>query len=136
MAKPIAIKLQRDIDELLAPPRKPLAIAGKRSNAISAFYFLRPLADGDEPLMFLFHAAKRSMAKSHDRNKQKRRMREAVRTLPIYDDVHNRLKSASLQALVLVRTTKPPSKDGSWRTVLSDMEIIGVHLRKAISKHA
>jgi len=134
MAKLVAVRLQRDIDELLRS-RKPLAIAGKRSRAISAFYYLRPLDTGQAPLLFLIHAVKRGIAKSHDRNKQKRRMRDAMRQLMVYETVNQQLTASSQQALILLRTAKGPSAATTWETILNDMELIGKKLEE-VTKHA
>ncbi len=134
MAKPVAVKLQRDIDELLAS-RKPLAIAGKRSRVISAFYCLRPLNGSPEPLLFLIHAVKRGIPNSPDRNKQKRRLRQAIRQLGIYDIILQQLTDSSQQALVMLRTAKAPSAASSWETILDDMEVIGKRLQE-VSAHA
>ena len=134
MAKLVAVRLQRDIDALLAA-RRPLAVAGKRSKAVSAFFHLRPLQSGTPPLMFLIHATKRGIPKSHDRNKQKRRMREAIRQLAVYDIVSQQLMASSQQALVLLRTATGPSAATSWETIYSDMELIGKKLEE-MTKHA
>ena len=132
MAKPRAIKLQRDIDDLLAG-RKPLAVAGKRSRAVSAFYYIRPLEEnGAEPLLFLFHAAKRGIPNSHDRNKQKRRMRQAVSDLAVFEAVASKLRASSRQALVLLRTVREPSAQASWEIILADLEVIGKKLEEVI----
>jgi RNase P protein component len=130
MAKLVAVRLQRDIDELLAS-RKPLAIAGKRSRVVSAFYHLRPLESGSAPMMFLIHAVKRGIPNSPDRNKQKRRMREAIRQLSVYETVNQQLTASSQQVLILLRTAKIPSKSSSWETILADMELIGNKLKEA-----
>lgn len=134
MAKPVAVRLQRDIDELLAS-RKPLAIAGKRSKSVSAFYCLRPLNGSPEPLLFLIHAVKRGIPGSPDRNKQKRRMRQAIRQLEIYNTVLQQLTASSQQALVMLRTAKGPSSSSTWETILEDMELIGKRLQE-VSAHA
>ena len=134
MAKLVAVRLQRDIDELLAS-RKPLAIAGKRSRTVSAFYHLRPLEAGSTPMMFLIHAVKRGIPNSPDRNRQKRRMREAIRQLQVYETVNQQLMASSHQVLVLLRTAQVPSKSSSWDTILLDMELIGNKLQE-MTKHA
>jgi RNase P protein component len=135
MAKLVAVRLQRDIDELLAS-RKPLAIAGRKSRAVSAYYHLRPASEASEPLLFLIHAPKRAMAKSHDRNLQKRRMREAIRTLPVYSEISEDLRSASKQALVLLRAMRGSSPESAWDVIVADMELIGSQLRKAVLGNA
>ena len=82
--------------------------------------------------MYLFHAAKRSIPKSHDRNKQKRRLREAVKKLPAFEATALSLKESSQQALVLLRTVTRPSKEGSWEAILKDMEVIGQRLLEVV----
>jgi len=130
MAKLVAVRLQRDIEALLAS-RKPLA---KGTRAISASYFTRPLEKDQAPLLFLVHAAKRGIPNSPDRNKQKRRMREALRTLSIYDVVEQQLIDRSQQVLVHLRTTKPPSRQVSWEVILADMETIGKRLQEVLAR--
>ena len=128
MAKLVAIRLKRDIEALLAY-RKPIA---KGTRAVSAFCYIRPLADGDAPLLFLIHATKRGILNSNDRNKQKRRMREAVRSLSVYDAIQQQLTEKSRQALVLLRTSRPPSTDSTWKIIYADLELIGNKLTEAV----
>ena len=126
------LRLQRDIDALMHS-RKPLAIAGRKSSVLSAFYFLRELPPDAPPMLFLLHAPKRQTRPAHERNKLKRWMREAIRQSDEMKEAHRILAQENRQALILIRATMPPSADCSWNQIQDDVRIISALLIKKIS---
>lgn len=125
------LRLQRDIDALMAG-RKPLAIAGRKTNVLSAFYFLRELPPDEPPILFLLHAPKRIARPAHDRNKLKRWMREAIRQSDEMKNVYEKLQGEKKQTLILIRATMSPSSDCNWNQIEEDIRIIADSLIKKL----
>jgi ribonuclease P protein component len=125
------LRLQRDIDELFAK-RKSLARSGNQTSTLSSIYYIRPLSENDEPILFLLHAPKKFIKEAHERNKLKRRMREAIRNNEEFENIRAILLEKKLQLLLLVRADFKPSKDHGWQQIESDIRIIVKKLEEKI----
>jgi ribonuclease P protein component len=117
------IRLQKDIDELFAG-RKSLVRSGNQTTTLSSIYYLRPLLENSEPVLFLLHAPKKFIKQAHERNKLKRWMREAIRKNEEFQMIREILSAKNQQALLLLRADFKPSKDHSWQQIEEDMKII------------
>jgi ribonuclease P protein component len=125
------IRLQKDIDELFAK-RKSLVRSGNQTSSLSSIYFLRPLDEQSDPLLFLLHAPKKFIKQAHERNKLKRWMREAIKKNEEIEKIKEILAEKKLQVLLLIRADFKPSKDHSWQQIYEDIRIITKHLMKKI----
>ena len=117
------LRLQKDIDELFAK-RKSLVRSGNQTKTLSSIYYLRPVEEKTEPILFLFHAPKKFIHEAHERNKLKRWIREAIRHNEEIQKIRERLLEKKLQALVLIRADFKPMKDHGWQQIEEDIRII------------
>jgi ribonuclease P protein component len=126
------LRKQKDIDELFAK-RKSLVRSGNKTTTLSSIYYLRPLEDFPEPILFLLHAPKKYIKKAYDRNKLKRWMREAIRINGGFENIKVMLSEKKIQALLLIRADFMPSKDHNWQQIEEDIRIIARKLEEKIS---
>jgi ribonuclease P protein component len=121
------LRLKRDID-LLFKEARPLAKAGRDTAVVAARYVVRELAEGEVPILILYHAPKKFTKPAHERNKLKRWMREAVRLSEEMASLSEMLSGNKKQVLLLVRITTPPSPSCNWQHISADMRSIGKKL--------
>jgi ribonuclease P protein component len=126
-----AMHLQRDIDALRSG-RKISLRTGRDTSVVSAQIVLRELPPSSPPMLFLFHAPKKTVRSAVDRNKLKRWMREAVRRNEDRIAYAQTLQEAGKQALILLRITEPPSKNCTYQKIVSDCSMIFSHLINAV----
>jgi ribonuclease P protein component len=117
------LRLQKDIDELFAQP-KSLVRSGNQTKTLSSMYYIRPLSENVEPILFLLHAPKKFIRQAHERNKVKRWMREAMRKDEEFKTIKELLLEKKLQVLLLIRADFKPSKDHGWQQIEEDIRII------------
>ena len=125
------IRLQKDIDELFSK-RKSLVRSGNQTRTLSSIYYIRPLSEKTEPILYLLHAPKKFIKQAHLRNKLKRWMREAIRQSEEIELINGMLTEKRIQALVLIRADFKPSKDHAWLQIKDDIRIIMNRLIKKL----
>lgn len=126
-----AMHLQRDIDALRSG-RKISLRTGRDTSVVSAQIVLRELPPSSPPMLFLFHAPKKTVRNAVDRNKLKRWLREAVRQNKDRIAYADALRSHGKQALIQLRITEPPSKNCTYQKIVSDCSMIFSHLINAV----
>ncbi|MDP4219073.1 MAG: ribonuclease P protein component [Bacteroidota bacterium] len=127
------MRLQKDIDELFAR-RKWLVRSLRETNMLSSLFFFRRLEENAEPLLLLLHAPKRIARYAHERNKLKRRIREALRQSEEIREAVRELSGNKMQVLLLVRSDFNPSKDHGWPEIQEDISLLGIKLLEKIQK--
>jgi ribonuclease P protein component len=123
------LRLQKDIDDLFGK-RKSLVRSGNQTTTLSSIYYLRPLEENSEPILFLLHAPKKFIKPAHERNKLKRWIREAIRKNEEFQMIRKILSEKNQQALLLVRADFKPSKDHNWQQVEADISVVTKRLMK------
>lgn len=125
------IRLQKDIDELFGK-RKSLVRSGNQTRTLSSIYYIRPLSEKTEPILYLLHAPKKFIKQAHERNKLKRWIREAIRKNEEIGKITELLAEKNMQVLLLVRADFRPSKEHSWQQTEDDIRMITKHLMKKL----
>ena len=125
------LRLQKDIDDLFSK-RKSLVRSGNQTTTLSSIYYLRPMPENSEPILFLLHAPKKFIKPAHERNKLKRWIREAIRKNEEFQMIREILLEKKQQALLLVRADFKPSKDHNWLQIEGDISIVTKRLMKNI----
>ena len=125
------LRLQKDIDELFGK-RKHLVRSGNQTTTLSSIYYLRPLTEKSEPILFLLHAPKKIIKQAHERNKLKRWMRDAIRKNEEFQLVREFLSEMKLQVLLLLRADFKPSTGHAWLQIEEDISIVTKRLMKNI----
>ena len=127
------ICLKKDIDDLFAA-RKSLVRSGNQTSTLSSLYLVRELPQGSAPIMFLLHAPKKFISQAHQRNRVKRRMREAIRRCDDLYTIVSELLSRELQVLLVIRADHKPSKKHGWNEINADIQVITTRLAQRVLK--